>query len=308
MRTRTIIVMAVAVLVSSGIGSASAVTTTVVRPGNLQGWMAFDGSSTNGRWVTGPGTPPLGAGSAQLKGATGDGLEYDYLSPTDLSTFVATYEAYGSAPPAFGVLTDADLGVGAFQVLYFFPSAGSGWQQYDPAGGTWQWDCDGNGSLEGSGTTADFLSGCNNTAKVAAVALLSISGTTYVDDVELGPTGATTTYDMEPPRVSIHNASKLEGDKGQSAMKFRVKLSGPNDAPVTVNFATANGTALKGKDYEATSGTLKIPAGVRRGIIKVLIFGDTVKEPDETFVVKLSSPDNATFKVSKAIGTILDDD
>jgi Calx-beta domain len=297
-------------MVSVVVSVSSAASNTVVRPGALHGWIPFDPGS-NGRWVTGPGTVPLGSGSAHLKDSTLDVLEYDYSTPSaDLATFVATFEARGSAPPMFGILTDADVGAGNYQDLFLEQAGSAGWNLYDATAATgWTWDCNGDGSLEGGpGSIADFGSDCNGSAKVAAIALISNGADTWVDDVALGATGSTTTYDMEPPVVSAHDKSKTEGDSGKSTMSFKVTLSGLNDDPVYVHFVTANGTAVAGKDYIARKGTLKILPGTRSGVIKIAVIGDTKHEPNETFKLKLSSPTNGTFGRRVAIGTIVADD
>jgi hypothetical protein len=284
----------------------------VVRPGSLHGWSPFDPPAYNGRWVTGPGTPPLGRGREQLKTSSTpfDSLEREYSTPTpDLPTFVATYDSYGSTPAEFGIVTDANVGLEKLQTLYMVPTGSPGWHSYDAMdASTWVWDCDGDRSLEGGpGSIADFEADCNSSAKVAAEGLFDDGLDTYVEDVVIGPSGSTTTYDLEPPLASIHDNAKKEGD-GRNTISFRVKLSGRNDDPVKMNFATANGTAVAGKDYVARQGTLKIPAGARSAVIKIVVLGDTKKEPDETVKVKLSAPKNASFGDRVAVGTIINDD
>jgi hypothetical protein len=53
--------------------------------------------------------------------------------------------------------------------------------------------------------------------------------------------------------------------------------------PVTVEYATADGTALAGQDYTATSGKLEFAASERLKLIRVPILNDWLKEVDETF-------------------------
>ena len=65
-----------------------------------------------------------------------------------------------------------------------------------------------------------------------------------------------------------------EGNTGTRPATFTVSLSAAYDVPVTVNYATANGTATAGSDYQAASGTLTIPAGQTSGTITVLVNGD----------------------------------
>ncbi len=77
---------------------------------------------------------------------------------------------------------------------------------------------------------------------------------------------------------------------------------------MTVAYATANGTATAGSDYVAKSGTLTFAAGTTQQTIDVTVNGDTVVEPNETFVVNLSSPSGATIADSQGQGTISNDD
>jgi len=77
---------------------------------------------------------------------------------------------------------------------------------------------------------------------------------------------------------------------------------------VTVNFATADGSAFAGSDYVATSGTLTFAPGTTTQPVTVNVIGDTTPEPNETFFVNLSSPTNATIATGTGTGTILNDD
>jgi len=86
---------------------------------------------------------------------------------------------------------------------------------------------------------------------------------------------------------------------------FTVTLSMPATAAVTVNYATANGTATAGSDYTSTSGTLSIAAGSTTGTITVPILNDTRIEVAETFFVNLSIQSaNATITDTQGRATI----
>jgi hypothetical protein len=110
------------------------------------------------------------------------------------------------------------------------------------------------------------------------------------------------------PTITIGNASLVEGNSGSTDLDFTVTLSEISYHDVTVQYTTANGTATAGSDYTATSGTLTIPASSLTGTISVPIIGNTIVEPDETFVVNLSNPTRASLADGQATGTITNDD
>ena len=87
-----------------------------------------------------------------------------------------------------------------------------------------------------------------------------------------------------------------EGNAGTTAATFTVTLSAAATFPVTVNYATANGTATAGSDYTAASGTLTFAPGQTSKPITVTVNGDTAVEPNETFFVNLSAPTNAIHR------------
>src|SRR5262249_42084386 len=64
-----------------------------------------------------------------------------------------------------------------------------------------------------------------------------------------------------PPTLAINNLSVTEGNSGTTGAVFAVSLSAPSSSPVTVQYATADGTASAGSDYQATSGTLTFAPG-----------------------------------------------
>src|SRR5262249_39351596 len=95
----------------------------------------------------------------------------------------------------------------------------------------------------------------------------------------------------DEPRMGIGDVRASEGNAGQTSFAFTVTLSAASDAPVTVDWATADGTAAAGTDYVAAGGTLTIPAGETTGTIGVAVLGDLVSEADEWFTVRLTNPD-----------------
>lgn len=102
----------------------------------------------------------------------------------------------------------------------------------------------------------------------------------------------------------------VEGNSGTKNAVYTVTLSGTPANDVTVNYATADGTANAVSDYTAQSGTFTFPAGTTTltKTINVPIIGDTAIEPDETYTVNLSGATNATISTGSVTGTILNDD
>jgi urease beta subunit len=110
------------------------------------------------------------------------------------------------------------------------------------------------------------------------------------------------------PQVSIGDVSLAEGDAGTVAAQFTVTLSAPSVNPVTVDFATADGAATAGSDYQAASGTVTFAPGETTKIVSIDVNGDQIVEPDEDFFVNLSNAANATIADGQGLGTITNDD
>jgi chitinase len=78
---------------------------------------------------------------------------------------------------------------------------------------------------------------------------------------------------------------------------------------VTVNYATANGTATAGGDYLAQSGVVSFSPGETSKTITVNVVGDTAFESNETLSIALSGASaNARIQTGTATGTIFNDD
>jgi hypothetical protein len=110
------------------------------------------------------------------------------------------------------------------------------------------------------------------------------------------------------PSLSINDVSQAEGNSGTSNFAFTLSLSAAYSQPVSVNFATADGTATAGIDYQLNSGTVVFAPGEVSKAVNIAVNGDKQFEPDETFFVNLLSPVNATIAKAQGTGTILNDD
>jgi hypothetical protein len=123
--------------------------------------------------------------------------------------------------------------------------------------------------------------------------------------------GQGTIQNDDTATLSINDVSLNEGNAGITPFGFTVTLSQAVQGGVTVNFATANGSATASSDYTATSGPLSFTgtAGEQK-TVTVNVNGDTAVEPNETFFVNLSgsSQPSVTFADSQGQGTIVNDD
>ncbi len=111
-----------------------------------------------------------------------------------------------------------------------------------------------------------------------------------------------------PPRVTISDVALSEGDSGTSEAVFTISLSNVVSDPVTVDFATANGTATAGSDYVARSGTLTFAPGEQTKTVSVTVLGDSTDEPTEDFFLDLANVSNATLTDPRGMATIYNDE
>ena len=91
-----------------------------------------------------------------------------------------------------------------------------------------------------------------------------------------------------PPALSVADARAVEG--AGARLGFRVTLAGAAGAPVTVDYATADGTAKAGEDYTALSGTLSFAAGETEKTVSVAVLDDAHDEGEERMTLALSNP------------------
>ena len=135
-------------------------------------------------------------------------------------------------------------------------------------------------------------------------------GTGYTVASPPGNTASVTVNDNDdPPTLAIDSPSVTEGNSGTATLSYTVTLTGGTEREVTVRYAGSGGTATSGADYDAiTAGTLTFAPGTTTQPINVTVRGDTVDEPNETVIVTLSTPVNATIESGTGTGTITDDD
>ncbi|PVE21057.1 hypothetical protein DC522_28680 [Microvirga sp. KLBC 81] len=115
-----------------------------------------------------------------------------------------------------------------------------------------------------------------------------------------------------PPVVSIFSGTPNPQTEGAGAqISFTITLDKAATSPVTVSYATVNGTALAGSDFVGVDdGSITFDVGETSKTITVDLLEDTTSESTETFGVKIVSAANASVSSTDntATGTIVDND
>ncbi|MBI3406979.1 MAG: DUF11 domain-containing protein [Planctomycetes bacterium] len=185
-------------------------------------------------------------------------------------------------------------------------------------------------SADGTATTAnnDYLPTSGtltfNPGQTSQTITVQVNGDTFIESNEAftvnlsnaqnatindGAGTGTILNDDTLPTLAINNVAVTEGNSGTASAVFTVSLSANPGQTVTVDFATVNGTATTAdNDYQPNSGTLTFNPGQTSKTITVLVNGDAIFENNETFIVNLSNPQNATINTGTGAGTILNDD
>jgi Calx-beta domain/Regulator of chromosome condensation (RCC1) repeat len=109
------------------------------------------------------------------------------------------------------------------------------------------------------------------------------------------------------PSLSVGDKTLVERNSGTATVQVPVALNWPMHHEVLVNYATVSGTA-DSTDFHPAAGTLVFSPGDTSKTIPVEITGDAVFEPNETFLVYLSSPSGAVLGDGVATVTIANDD
>ena len=170
---------------------------------------------------------------------------------------------------------------------------------------TWRW-------VRVSGGTDTPIAGATTASYTVAAgdvgSTLKVAASFTDDDGTAETVESAETATVALPMLSIGDASVDEGDSGSVTLNFTVTLSHAATDTVTVEWATADGTATAGTDYTAGSGRLTFNTGDSSRTVFVTVASDDVDEPDETFTVMLSNPSGATIEDGAATGTIRDGD
>ncbi|HEV8565170.1 MAG TPA: Calx-beta domain-containing protein, partial [Actinomycetota bacterium] len=113
----------------------------------------------------------------------------------------------------------------------------------------------------------------------------------------------------KPPSVKV---ADIVVSESAGTASFTIKASPRPGAccPLSVDWATADGTATQPADFAAASGTVTLTRSASTAIVTMPIAADALDEPNETFVVNLSNLVGTPGQIgdAQAVGTITDDD
>lgn len=120
--------------------------------------------------------------------------------------------------------------------------------------------------------------------------------------------GGGTTPVAPTPKITITDISLPEGNSGTTQFAFTISLSQATSKTVSVNYATAEGSAKANEDFIASAQTVTFQPNETSKTILIPVVGDDIKEGDDDFTITLSNPLNATINKGTGTGVIQNDD
>ncbi len=125
--------------------------------------------------------------------------------------------------------------------------------------------------------------------------ILSYNNTDSLTDVEFIQFAdvriSTQTLEITPT-IEVREINTIEGSP--ASFNFELAYAAPVD--IVFDYSTADGDAVAGLDYTATSGQVTIPAGETTATVEVETLEDTIyDENTETFILNLTGLTGATF-------------
>ena len=164
------------------------------------------------------------------------------------------------------------------------------------------------------GTIGTLASGETATLTVvvrptSAISLTNVAWASRQEaEVYLGNNHLTNVVAARAQGLHVTGTSLTDGSGGFTNALFQVWLSAFAYQTVRVDFSTRDGTAVAGRDYVATNGTLFFPPGTTNLCVPVAILGSALNKANLTFTLNLSNAVNAPITTAQATATLLNDD
>ncbi|RVT83144.1 Calx-beta domain-containing protein, partial [Inhella crocodyli] len=147
-----------------------------------------------------------------------------------------------------------------------------------------------------SGAPALRVDRVTETIDPASVRSTGVSGSTVASTEQAA---------QAQPEINVADVQVGEAD---GFITFTITLSTLATQNVTVSYQVLSDTALANADFTPVSGTLTIVAGTNTAVVRVPVTNDTVFEGNESLLINLSSPSNATIGQGSAVAVIVDND
>jgi Ca2+-binding RTX toxin-like protein len=113
--------------------------------------------------------------------------------------------------------------------------------------------------------------------------------------------------DVPQPELSVSDVRLEEGDTGTADAILTLSLSAAAGQDVSVQYSTADGTAVAADDYTAVAGSVTFASGEVEKTVAVPVEGDGVDEEDEAFTLAVQAKGVELLDAEGAV-TIADDD
>ncbi|NVK82760.1 MAG: T9SS type A sorting domain-containing protein, partial [Cytophagia bacterium] len=141
-----------------------------------------------------------------------------------------------------------------------------------------------------SGTTGTF-----NTDLTGLTAGTGYSVIAYASNSEGTTEGSVQTFTTSNPTVAFASTSS-SGSESVSSANLQVDLSSASSQTITVDYAVTGTATGNGTDYTLSNGTLTFTVSeTSKNISIASIVDDVILEADETVIVTLSNPTNASL-------------
>lgn len=254
-------------------------------------------------------------------GTVNDGVQacYSYDKANNRANVTVAQFDCSSPPPSFSV-NDVSVTEGG-SLSFIVTRSGSSTASFSIAYATANGSAAAGSDYTASSGTLSFLTG--ETSKSVSVSTINDTAIEGNENLVLNlsaPSAGSTIGDGQgvgtiidndsaapPPGISIGNAIGMEGMG--ATISFGVTFSAAYSSTVTVNYATADGTATAAGDYFASSGTLTFAPGETSKSITISLRNNLLMEGSESFYVNLSgATGGATITDAQGLGAIGDDD
>lgn len=111
------------------------------------------------------------------------------------------------------------------------------------------------------------------------------------------------------PVLSVDDISVLEGNGGTANLEVKLRLDKASSKQITLKWSTVDLTAKAGDDFTGISNQMvSFQSNETEKTVTISIVADDIREPDETFQVKLQDATNVTLMKSTIVVTLRNDD